>query len=76
MSRDGGKTFAPQIRVSEDQWEVEGCPDDGPAVAVDAEGVVHVVWPTLVSEDGAQTIALFHALSGDGRRFSTRRHSH
>ncbi len=72
MSRDGGKTFAPQIRVSEDKWELEGCPDDGPAMAVDAEGVVHVVWPTLVNEDGAQTMALFHALSRDGRRFSAR----
>src|SRR6185295_8943795 len=72
LSRDGGKTFAPPLRVSEDKWELEGCPDDGPAMAVDAQGVVHVVWPTLVTEGGTQTIALFHALSGDGRRFSAR----
>jgi hypothetical protein len=72
ISRDAGKTFAPPIRVSEDKWELEGCPDDGPAMAVDAKGVVHVVWPTLVTEKGSQTIALFHALSVDGRRFSAR----
>ena len=72
MSRDGGNTFAPPIRVSEDQWELEGCPDDGPAMAVDARGAVHVVWPTLVTEKSAQTIALFHAFSADGRRFSAR----
>lgn len=78
MSRDGGRSFAPPIRVSEDHWVLEGCPDDGPAMAVDAEGRIHVVWPTLVKESAApgaepaQTVALFYAVSSDGRTFSTR----
>ena len=44
-SRDGGRTFAAPIRVSEDKWELEGCPDDGPAMAVDHQNHVHIIWP-------------------------------
>ena len=36
------------VRVSEDKWALEGCPDDGPAMAVDAQNRIHIVWPTLV----------------------------
>src|SRR6185436_5528511 len=72
--RDGGKTFAPPIRVSEDKWVLEGCPDDGPAMAIDAAGRIHIVWPTLITEGGADpTIALFYASSADGKRFSPRK---
>ena len=49
VSRDGGATFAPPLRVSEDKWVLEGCPDDGPAIAVDGRSHVHLVWPTLVA---------------------------
>jgi hypothetical protein len=49
-SRDGGRTFAPPVRVSEDKWALEGCPDDGPAMVVDAQNRIHVVWPTLITE--------------------------
>lgn len=73
MSRDGGKAFAPPVRVSEDKWVLEGCPDDGPAMAVDAKNRIHIVWPTLITEAGEQTIALFYATSADGRRFTPRK---
>jgi hypothetical protein len=53
-SRDGGKTFGPPLRVSEDRWVLEGCPDDGPAMAVDAKNRVHIVWPTLITEETAE----------------------
>ena len=46
-SQNGGRSFAVPVRVSEDQWAIEGCPDDGPAIAVDRQGVVHAVWPTV-----------------------------
>jgi hypothetical protein len=73
-SRDGGKTFAPPLRVSEDKWVLEGCPDDGPAMAVDARNRVHIVWPTLIGEGSADpTIALFYAMSADGARFTPRK---
>jgi hypothetical protein len=73
-SRDGGKTFAPPLRVSEDKWVLEGCPDDGPAMAVDGKNRIHIVWPTLIGEGSAEpTIALFYAMSTDGIRFTPRR---
>jgi hypothetical protein len=73
MSRDQGRQFTAPVRVSEDHWMLEGCPDDGPAIAVDRAGRVHVVWPTLVrGSDGEQGIALFRAMTADGIRFTSR----
>jgi hypothetical protein len=78
MSRDGGRTFDAPIRVSEDKWAIEGCPDDGPSMVVDAQQRIHVVWPTLVREQRAEsaepteTIALFYASSSDGLTFTPR----
>jgi hypothetical protein len=71
-SRDGGKTFTAPIRVSEDQWQLNGCPDDGPAMAIDASDRVHVVWPTIFTERGEPTLALYYSMSADGKRFSPR----
>ncbi len=34
-SSDGGRTFASPVRVSEDNWVLDGCPENGPAVAID-----------------------------------------
>ena len=71
MSHDGGRTFSPPVRVSEDHWMLDGCPDDGPTTALDHDGVVHIVWPTLVQ--GAQpAIGLFHASTRDGVTFTPR----
>jgi hypothetical protein len=87
VSRDGGRTFAPPVRVSEDKWMLEGCPDDGPSMVVDPRGRVHIVWPTLITEKTAEsakngekagsnhgepTIALFYAMSADGKSFTAR----
>jgi hypothetical protein len=73
VSRDGGRTWASPVRVSADNWILDGCPDDGPAIAVDEANRIHVVWPTLVRDGtGDGTIALFYASSPDGRRFSSR----
>jgi 3-hydroxyisobutyrate dehydrogenase-like beta-hydroxyacid dehydrogenase len=55
VSRDGGRTFAAPVKVSDDGWALNGCPDDGPAMAIDGRGQVHIVWPTLVTgANGAQ----------------------
>jgi hypothetical protein len=72
LSRDGGRTFAPPVRVSEDKWVLEGCPDDGPAMALSGDGPIHVVWPTLVNDAGQDTIALFYSVSRDGKVFAPR----
>lgn len=71
-SADAGRSFAPPVRVSEDNWMLEGCPDDGPAMAVDARGRVHIVWPAVVTERATPTKALFHAMTTDGRVFTPR----
>ncbi len=72
-SRDGGRTFSEPVRVSEDQWSIAGCPDDGPAMTVDGSGRVHVVWPTVVTfRDGSTQKTLFHAMTTDGRAFTPR----
>lgn len=75
VSTDGGETFAEPVRVSEDNWVLDGCPENGPSLAIDARKRVHVVWPTLVpgrTSGSEPTLALFHAMSEDGRTFSSR----
>jgi hypothetical protein len=74
MSRDSGRTFTAPVRVSEDKWMLEGCPDDGPSLAVDGKGIVHVIWPTLVagSKSDEPTIGIFYASTTDGSRFGRR----
>jgi hypothetical protein len=71
MSRDGGRTFASPIRVSEDGWAINGCPDDGPAIALGAAGEVHMAWPSVITGTKPEG-AIFYASTRDGRRFSPR----
>jgi hypothetical protein len=73
-SSDGGRTFGSPVRVSEDQWAIDGCPENGPAVAIDRTRTIHVVWPTLVpaSAGAEENLALFYAASQDGQRFTKR----
>ena len=74
VSRDGGQTFAAPIRVSEDKWALDGCPENGPSLAVDSRNQVHIVWPTLVRgpSGGPDTLGLFYSVSRDGRQFAPR----
>lgn len=65
-SHDGGTTFMPLVRVNQDGWSIQGCPDDGPAMAVDGKGVVHLIWPTVKNEQGV----LLYSTSVDGRSFA------
>ncbi len=74
-SRDGGRTFAPPLRVSDDHWVLDGCPENGPGMAVDSRNRVHIVWPTLVAgstPDAEPALELFYAVSNDGRTFAPR----
>lgn len=73
VSRDDGRTFVPPVRVSEDKWSINGCPENGPALAVSGRDV-HVLWPTLVNAAGAAEpgLALFHAVTRDGKSFTPR----
>jgi hypothetical protein len=74
-SADGGRTFGAPVRVSDDNWVPDGCPENGPSLTVDEKGRIHVVWPTLVpgaTSAAAPTLALFYAMSHDGRHFTAR----
>jgi hypothetical protein len=71
VSRDGGRTFSEPVRVSEDRWQLNGCPDDGPAIAIDRSGLVHIVWPTVIDGPSPQG-ALFYSTTRDGRTFTPR----
>lgn len=71
LSRDGGRTFAPAARASEDRWAINGCPDDGPAMAVDNSGTAHIVWPTVIGGDEPRG-AIFYSSTRDGRTFTAR----
>jgi hypothetical protein len=71
VSRDHGRSFAPPVPVSEDGWIINACPDDGPAMAVDAHGTVHIVWRTVLDGPNPEG-ALFYASTRDGRAFTPR----
>ena len=72
VSTDGGRKFGPLARVSEDKWEIAGCPEDGPAMAVDSSDAVHIVWPTVVNEGQKPQKAVFYSSTKDGRTFTPR----
>jgi hypothetical protein len=44
-SADQGKTFAPVRTISNDNWEIDGCPHSGPSLASTPESV-HAFWFT------------------------------
>lgn len=80
-STDGGATFGDPVIISDDRWQLKGCPHAGPVIATDARGNLHVTWFTLghkpedagiyytVSRDGGKTFAprrLVQAAAGAG----------
>lgn len=70
-SEDGGETFAAPVVVSDDRWELRGCPVSGPALAAGEGGVLRVLWFTA-GEAGRP--GLYSAESNDGgRTFAPRR---
>ena len=71
QSRDGGQTFSAPVRISEDGWQLDGCPDDGPAMVVDRADTVHLVWPTVIGGANPEG-ALFYTSTRDGRTFTPR----
>jgi hypothetical protein len=74
-SVDGGRTFTAPARVSDDKWVLDGCPENGPALAIDQGKRIHVAWPTLVpggTSSSEPTLGMFYATSADGVRFTPR----
>jgi hypothetical protein len=69
VSRDG-TGFGDAVRVNEDGWQINGCPDDGPSMVVDRSNRAHLIWPTLVHDK--MDMGIFHASTADGVSFSPR----
>jgi hypothetical protein len=68
---DGGRTFSQPVIVSDDRWQLEGCPVSGSALALGADGALRVLW---FSAGEAGATGLYWSESRDGgRTFSPRR---
>ena len=69
-STDGGESFAPTAIVSNDRWQIEGCPVSGAALAADSDNRLKVAWFTA---GDAGVPGLYSAESTDGgKAFSPR----
>lgn len=65
-----GIKFSPVYAVSEDNWYINGCPDAGPGMAFDSNGVLHVAWFTG-SKTADNGLGYYYAYSVDkGATFS------
>jgi hypothetical protein len=71
-SDDHGRTFGAPVRVSEDHWELNACPEDGPSIVVDAAGVLHIAWPTLVPGETDRKMVFYSFSIDGGRTFAPR----
>jgi hypothetical protein len=64
-STDNGATFGAPIRVSEDGWKIDACPDDGPAMVADGHGGIHIAWPTLAPGETPRKGIFYSRLAND-----------
>lgn len=66
-SKDGGETFTQPVRISPDNWAVNGCPHTGPTMTSNRSGL-HFAWFTMGGGHG-----VFYSKSiNNGIRFSPR----
>jgi len=69
-SSTNGESFAPPVIVSDDRWQIEGCPVSGAALATDASNRLKVAWFTA---GDAGVPGLYSTESTDGgKTFSPR----
>ena len=54
---------AKKIRLSNEQWKINGCPHHGPAVDVDGDNVVHSTWFNDTSDNLESDHVLFYGNS-------------
>lgn len=60
---DGTGSPGPVRRSSFDGWQIDGCPHQGPSIAVGEDGTLHLAWYTGEGRSGR---GLFYARSRDG----------
>lgn len=52
----------PEVRrITQDQWQIDACPEHGPALSIDKQGRSHLTWFTL----GATRKGIYYAYSDD-----------
>jgi hypothetical protein len=64
-SADGGETFSQPVIVSDDKWQIDGCPVSSSALAIAPDGALRVLWYS--AGEGA-TAGLYWSESRDGGR--------
>ena len=64
-SDDNGVTFGKPVRVSEDGWKIDACPDDGPSMVADGHSGIHIVWPTLLPGETPHKGIFYSALAAE-----------
>ncbi|NML37093.1 exo-alpha-sialidase [Chitinophaga sp. G-6-1-13] len=69
VSVDGGRSFSEPVRISADNWVVNGCPHTGPALTANKNGL-HFAWFTMGSGQG-----VFYAASKDNGKTYTQKES-
>lgn len=69
VSTDAGKTFSLPVRISPDNWAINGCPHTGPAMVKNAAGL-HFAWFTMGGGQG-----VFYCQSPDNGITYTKRES-
>jgi hypothetical protein len=57
-------TPGPLVRVAEDHWKIDACPDHGPSLAIGRDGIYYAVW----FSGGGVRQGSFYARSVDGGR--------
>lgn len=67
VSVDGGKSFSPPKRISEDNWVIDGCPHTGPSMAENESGL-HFAWFT----EGGGAGVYYSRSTTNGAEFSAR----
>lgn len=66
-SHDSGATWSTPALIHDDAWRVAQCPESGPVIAIDRDGLLHAAWFTG-KEDGP---GVYYAASrDDGTTFS------
>lgn len=72
VSHNDGQTFSAPVHVSADGWHIEGCPESGPAIAVDRTRRVHIAWPAPPDGRTETPLSIFYAVARDDVQFSSR----
>lgn len=75
VSTDNGNTFTAVKTISNDNWEIDGCPHSGPSLAVTKDGI-NAVWFTAGGGSGIYNASLNKNANFNKRRLITAHGKH